>query len=313
MVSVSSDGGVSFGAPEQLSPAGNNGTGNGRQGSSIDVGPTGPSTWRSNRASPRWSRVSTDGGKKWSRPVTIGPVVDIHDPIPGANFRTARFPTIAADPRVGSTTVYTSWADPHHPGGAGSSSPRRPIAVRAPGALPQRCRSPASEGYTFFQGLDVAPNGRVDRRLPGRSVTRSTRHTFGTGNAGDRLVAAVEPVNGHLVDPGQGLDRLVRPVRQRPEQPAASVLGRLQHARLPNNTASFIATDARRAPAALTSMPTRSTCRTTVWSSAATWRDRLSQRRPASIRPCRPVGQARAFVACPSKFGNTDAVARFTP
>ena len=32
MVSVSSDGGTSFGAPNQLSPAGNTGTGNGRQG-----------------------------------------------------------------------------------------------------------------------------------------------------------------------------------------------------------------------------------------------------------------------------------------
>src|SRR5678816_2000953 len=33
MRSVSNDGGRSFGAPKQLSPAGNNGTGNGRQGS----------------------------------------------------------------------------------------------------------------------------------------------------------------------------------------------------------------------------------------------------------------------------------------
>ncbi len=41
MVSVSTDGGMSFGAPKQLSPAGNNGTGNGRQGSSVDVGPDG--------------------------------------------------------------------------------------------------------------------------------------------------------------------------------------------------------------------------------------------------------------------------------
>jgi hypothetical protein len=36
----------------------------------------------------------------------MGPVTDIHDPIPGANFRTDSFPTIAADPRTRSTTVY---------------------------------------------------------------------------------------------------------------------------------------------------------------------------------------------------------------
>ena len=41
---------------------------------------------------------------------TIGPVTDIHDPIPGANFRTDSFPTIAADPRLGSTTVYAAWS-----------------------------------------------------------------------------------------------------------------------------------------------------------------------------------------------------------
>ena len=41
MVSVSTDGGRSYGAPKQLSPAGNNGTGNGRQGSASTVGPDG--------------------------------------------------------------------------------------------------------------------------------------------------------------------------------------------------------------------------------------------------------------------------------
>ena len=40
MVSSSSDGGASYSAPNQLSPAGNNGTGNGRQGSSVTTGPT---------------------------------------------------------------------------------------------------------------------------------------------------------------------------------------------------------------------------------------------------------------------------------
>ncbi|MBA3281485.1 MAG: exo-alpha-sialidase, partial [Acidimicrobiia bacterium] len=41
VVSYSTNGGASFSAPKQLSPAGNNGTGNGRQGSMVRSGPDG--------------------------------------------------------------------------------------------------------------------------------------------------------------------------------------------------------------------------------------------------------------------------------
>jgi hypothetical protein len=109
MVARSTNGGASFGAPDQLSPAGNNGTGNGRQGSDIAVGPEGTVYVAFEQASAQVVAISGNGGASYGRPGTIAPVTDIQDPIPGANFRTDSFPSIAADPRAGSGTVYASW------------------------------------------------------------------------------------------------------------------------------------------------------------------------------------------------------------
>lgn len=178
MVSVSTDGGQSFGLPTQLSPASNNGTLNGRQGSQGTVGPDGSVYVAFEQGRNQVVVISRDGGKRWTRPAVIGPVTDIDDPIPGANFRTDSFPSIAADPRTGSTLVYAAWVTRTADGGRVivSRSPDRgvtwgpPVQVSEPG-----------EGYAFFQGLDVAPNtGRVD--LAYQALTAKST-TFGTGNA----------------------------------------------------------------------------------------------------------------------------------
>ena len=177
MVSVSGDGGLSFGAPKQLSPAGNNGTGNGRQGSSSAVGPDGTVYVAFEQGSDQVLTVSRDGGRSWTRPAAIGPVVDLHDPIPGANFRTNSFPTIAADPRQGSTTVYAAWSTRTADGG-------RIVVARstdrgATWGTPVQVSG--AEGYAFFQGLDVAPSGRVD--VGYQALLATDPATFGTGNA----------------------------------------------------------------------------------------------------------------------------------
>ena len=109
MVSISANGGASFGAPKQVSQAGNNGTGNGRQGTSSTVGPDGTAYVAFEQGSSQVVTVSRDGGASWTRPMTVGPVTDIQYPIPVANFRTDSFPVVASDPRTGSTTVYAAW------------------------------------------------------------------------------------------------------------------------------------------------------------------------------------------------------------
>lgn len=178
MVAVSTDGGLTFSSPKKLSPAGNNGTGNGRQGSAVRTGPDGSAYVAWEQGPSQVLAVSRDGGQSWSRPIEIGTVADIADPIPGANFRTDSFLSIAADPRSGSSTLYASWVNKTADGGrvVVSTSPDKGLTWSAPANV-----STTAEGYAFFQGLDVAPNGRVD--VGYQALVASSTTTFGTGNA----------------------------------------------------------------------------------------------------------------------------------
>ncbi|MBK9158878.1 MAG: sialidase family protein [Propionibacteriaceae bacterium] len=189
MVASSNNGGASFGAPLQLSPAGNNGTGNGRQGSSSTVGPDGTVYVAFEQGTSQVVVVSRNGGANWSRPITIGAVTDIQDPIPGANFRTDSFPVIAADPRTDSTTVYAAWTTRTADGG------RTVIAASTDRGLTWGATttvSTAGQGYAFFPGLDVAPTGRVDLAWQGLKAVDPTK--FGTGNAAiDAYYASLAP------------------------------------------------------------------------------------------------------------------------
>jgi len=191
MVSISTDGGAAFDAPKQLSPAGNNGTGNGRQGSAVTTGPDGSVYVAWEQASSQVISISRDGGNKWSTETAIGMVTDIHDPIPGANFRTDSFLSLASDPREGSTTLYAAWAN--RVGGSGrivvSTSTDKGLTWGTPIAV-----STGAEGYAFFQGLDVAPNGRVD--LAYQALKAVNPATFGTGNAAIDSWYINKPLNG---------------------------------------------------------------------------------------------------------------------
>jgi hypothetical protein len=177
-VAVSTNGGLTFGAPKQLSPAANAPTGNGRQGSMVRSGPDGTVYVAWEQGSFQVVATSRDGGASWPRAVKIGAVADIADPIPGANFRTDSFPSIAADPRTGSTKVWATWVNRTPAGGrvvVTSSNDRGQTWAQVTTV------STATEGYAFFQGLDVAPNGRVDIGYQGLIAVDPT--TFGTGNA----------------------------------------------------------------------------------------------------------------------------------
>ncbi len=189
MVATSTNGGASFGAPTQLSPAGNNGTGNGRQGTSGTVGPDGTAYIAFEQGSSQVVAVSRNGGVSWTRPMTIGAVADLQDPIPGANFRTDSFPVIAADPRAGSTTVYAAWTTLTAWGG-------RTVVTKSTDRgqtwASTTTVSSSAQGYAFFPGLDVASTGRVDLGWQGLKATSTT--TFETGNAWINAYYASLPV-----------------------------------------------------------------------------------------------------------------------
>jgi BNR repeat-like domain len=309
MVSASSDGGATFGAPTQLSPAGNNGTGNGRQGSSVAVGPDGTVYVAFEQGFDQVVTISTDGGAKWSRPSAIGAVVDLDDPIPGSNFRTDSFPTIAADPRTGSTTVYASWANRTTAGGrivvATSTDRGRtwgpPVQVSG------------DEGYAFFQGLDVAPNGRVD--VAYQALTAKDATTFGTGNAS---------IQAYAVSSADGVSWSAPVViSTAPSDPAVSAQNNLQrqfwgdYNMLVSDNAGglFISTDSRRGAGCADVDAYQAYLLANGLVIRSDGADRFSYKvtgvNPAlsdpSVKPAPPV-------VCPKNFGDTDVVvSRFTP
>lgn len=179
MVATSADGGASFGAPLQLSQAQNNGQQGGRQGTDIASGPDGTVYVAWEEGHQQVIRASRDGGRSFAKAVSMGPVTDIGSPIAGANFRTDSFPNIAADPRTGSTTVWSSWTTNTASGGrvVVARSTDRGAHWDAPTTI-----SAAGQGSAFFDSLDVAPTGRVDVGFQGLAVLGSAA-TFGTGNA----------------------------------------------------------------------------------------------------------------------------------
>jgi len=308
MVAVSTDGGASFGNPNQLSPAGNNGTGNGRQGSSSDVGPDGTVYIAFDQGPSQVVVVSRDGGRSWTRPITVGPVTDLDAAIPGSNFRTDSFATLAADPRLGSTTLYVAWANKTAAGGriVVATSTDRGAHWSAPLTVS------GSEGYAFFQGLDVAPNGRVD--LAYQALVADNPNIVGTGNARIDSYGKTKPVGGNWT------------ARQKltsvSSDPAASAQNNLQlqfwgdyNTLVSNATGAwFIFTDSRNG----VGCPAVDAYQTFLADNGLVVRedgdDVFDQRRtgvnPAlsdpSVKPAPPVD-------CPHQFGNTDIeVARFT-
>jgi hypothetical protein len=120
--------------------------------------------------------TSHDGGVKWTHDTTIASVRDIADPIPGANFRTDSFLSAAVDQTSGA--IHAAWADGS--GGAGHIVVTKSSDGGSTWSTP-RMVSAAANGYAFFQGLDVAPSGRVD--LAYQALTATSTTTYGTGNA----------------------------------------------------------------------------------------------------------------------------------
>jgi len=186
MVSASTDGGISFGTAKQVATAANPaGGGNGRQDSVSRTGPDGSVYVAWADAAKVLVAISRDGGRRWSRPVTVVAFDPIDDPIAGTNFRTGDPDlllrlgmNIGIDPRAGSSTLYVTWANKTPSGGQirVSTSTDKGLTWGNPVAV-----STSAEGYAFFPAIDVAPNGRVDIGYEAVRVVDPT--TVGAGNA----------------------------------------------------------------------------------------------------------------------------------
>lgn len=288
MFAFSADGGLTWSIPNQLSTAHNCGLG-GRQGSAIRTGPDGAVYvfWEDTdkTGSKQVVQVSRDGGRTFSKTITVGRVTDIHDPIPGANFRTDSFLSAAVDQGTGA--VYAAWAD--RQSGGGRIVVTRSTDGGATWSLPATV-STAAEGYAFFQGLDVAPNGRVDVGYQALRALNSS--TYGTGNAA---------IDSYYVSSNDGGASWSAPMRisSASSDPAASAQNNLARQFWgdyntlvsTNAFALFIATDARSGagcPAV----------------------DAYQHALDAGATATKPAPGAD----CPAQFGNTDVyVSKVTP
>jgi hypothetical protein len=178
MFAYSTDGGSTWSKPDQITAAHNCGIG-GRQGSTIRSGPDGTVylQWEDTDKSGSIQAIaaSHDGGATFSKSTTIAGLTDIAAAIPGSNFRTDSFASLAVDQTSGA--VYAAWSD------AASGVGTMVVYKSSDGGATwsKVYTSPGTEGYRFFQGLDVAPSGRID--LGYQALTADDPSKFGTGNA----------------------------------------------------------------------------------------------------------------------------------
>ncbi|TKA02077.1 sialidase family protein [Actinacidiphila oryziradicis] len=295
MVTVSGDGGATFSSPRQLSPAADN-TVHGRQGSQPTVGPDGTVYVVWEETGKQVVATSRDGGASWSRPVTAGAVADIQDPIPGANFRTDSFASIAADPRTGSTTVWLAWVNRTVDGG-------RVVVTHSSDHgstwAPLTTVSTAAEGYAFFQGLDVAPNGRVDVGYQGQ--TAKDPSTYGTGNAAINAWYASSADGSSWTTPIRTSSASSDPAASAQNNLARQFWGDYSTLVSTNDRAWFIDTDSRGG----VGCPAVDAYQHAVAGTALAQEDDKDVSGVAAPAPGDPVKPAPP-VDCAKQFGNTD-------
>jgi hypothetical protein len=302
-VSRSLDGGLTFDQPRQLSPAGNNGTGNGRQGSDIVTGPDGSVYVAFEQGSNQVVAISRDGGTSYAKARPIGPVTDIEDPIPGANFRTDSFPNIAADPRPGSTRVYASWSTRTPAGGRTvvASSSDRGVTWSAPQAV-----STAAEGYAFFDGLDVAPNGRVDVGF--QALRTGNPATFGTGNATIDSYYTSAPAGGAFSAPVRTTTASSDPAASAQNNLERQFWGDYNTLVSTDAHAFFIYTDSRNGAGCPAVDAYQRVLAANGLARDEELEDRYAHEEPPP-GPTKPAPEPQ----CPAQFGNTDIYVSITP
>ncbi len=287
----SADGGLSWSAQNQISAAYNNASRGGRQGSVVRTGPNGEvyvifEDGDNKLGSQQVALVSLDGGLTFSKKISISHLTDIAAAIPGSNFRTDSFPSAGVDQTTGA--VYVAWSDAT--GGSGRIVVARSTDGGQTWSAPTTV-STAREGYAFFQGLDVAPNGRVD--VGYQALIAKDPTTFGTGNA------AIDSFYISSADGGATWSKPLR-VTSVSSDPAASAQNNLRlqfwgdYSTLASTTTSvlFIYTDTRNGQGC---------------AAVDAYQHGLDGSGPATAKPA--PGNV-----CPAQFGNSDIfVSKVTP
>jgi hypothetical protein len=310
MTAYSTNGGRTWSGPRQLSKASNNAVTGGRQGSAVRTDGRGNVyvAWEDGRN--QVYAVSSDGGFSYSRPRSIGPVVDLVDPIPGSNFRNDSFLSLASDPAANSTTLYAAWVNRT----AADGSAAELVVYRTTGTAWSKVATPYTgavkgRGVPFFQGLDVAGDGRID--LGWQALTAVNPATFGTGNAS---------INSYYSSSAAGGTAFTAPSRVSTvsSDPAASAQNNLQRQFWGDyntlvskgNTAWFIYTDSRHGAGC----PAVDAYQRFLVDSGAVVEQEEREDRKAGKEADADSDVPAPPTECPAQFGNTDAfVSVITP
>jgi hypothetical protein len=319
-VTYSTDGGRTWSAPKSLTAAQNTSSLGGRQGSQVRSGPDGSVYVAWVERSSQYVAISRDGGRSFSKARVIGPASRYDDPIPGSNFRMDDFLAFAVDPRANATSLYAAWT--YNASGADdggrivfSKSVDKGLTWSAPVVV-----STPAEGYAFFPGMDVAPNGRVDLGYQGLKADDTS--TFGTGNAWIDSYYLSLPAGGAWSAPMK--------VTTVPSDPAASAQNNLQRQFWGDyNTlvssadrAWFIYTDSRSGAGcpAVDAYQHDQLDRGLVTEQSSedspmrADEDAMEHGKPADSTGDEPVAKPAPQTDCPPQFGNTDVfVSTITP
>lgn len=164
----STDGGATFSNPQPISPAHNNNSVGGRQGSAVKVGPDGTVyvVWLDtvNKQSVERLAISHDGGKTFPvNNITVATVTDdAVNPAPGSSFRqdARTFPSFSIAP---DDTLYVAWSN--RTGDPTSGHAVVMVTKSTNGGLTWSAPVVAGDvsgRSAFFASVAADPNGKVD-------------------------------------------------------------------------------------------------------------------------------------------------------
>lgn len=161
MLSRSTDGGHTFSPAIQLTPAHNNNSIGGRQGSAIRTAPNGDvyvffssgTQIGGTKTDSQMFVKSTDGGRKFTNQAVASPIVDIPSPLPGSSFRNDSFPSVDIGP---DGKVFVAWADFR------SGRGKVMLTTSSDGGatwMPAAVVLDVAGRSAFFPGVAVSPDG----------------------------------------------------------------------------------------------------------------------------------------------------------
>jgi hypothetical protein len=161
MVSRSTDGGKTFSSAMQVTPAHNNNSIGGRQGSAIRTAPNGDvyvffesgAVVNGTKVNAQMFVKSTDGGASFSKEAVASSVVDIPSPLPGSSFRNDSFASIDIGP---TGKIYVAWADFR----SGRGQVRMTTSSDGGDSwTPSGVVLDVADRSAFFPGVAVSPDG----------------------------------------------------------------------------------------------------------------------------------------------------------